>query len=113
MTKHAIRPSDMDVQQGGCLGRLPFRVDPIPLESARGYLCRVAHTYRYPGDGSLGELAGLRQLLGLEREDHAVQIAYALRLETGEWRRLCYKSKTATDNLARRHFSVKRLVAVD
>ena len=91
MTRHAMRPSDKDVQQKGCLGRLPFRVDPIALESARGYLCRVAHTYRYPGVGSLGELAGLRQLLGLEREDCAAQIAYALRLETGEWRRLCYK----------------------
>ena len=87
-----MRPSDEDVPQKGCLGRLPFRVDPIPLESARGYLCRVAHTYRYPGVGSLGELAGLTQLLGLEREDHAAQIAYALRLETWEWRRLCYKS---------------------
>jgi hypothetical protein len=92
MTRHATRPSAKEVQQKGCLGRLPFRVDPIPLESARGYLCRVAHTYRYPGVGSLGELAGLRQLLGLEREDHAAQIAYALRLETAEWRRLCYKS---------------------
>ena len=91
MTKQAIRPSDMDVQQGGCLGRLPFRVDPIPLESARGYLCRVAYTYRYPGVSGLGQLAGLTQLLGLEREEHAARIAYALRLETGEWRQLCYK----------------------
>jgi hypothetical protein len=40
----------------------------------------------------LGQLAGLTQLLGLEREDHAARIAHALRLDTDEWRQLCYKS---------------------
>jgi len=92
MTKQAGRASDVEVQRTGCLGRLPFRVDPIALESVRGYLCRVVHTYRYPGVESLGELAGLRQLLGLERKDHAEQIAHALRLEAEEWQQLCYKS---------------------
>ena len=76
------------------LGRLPFRVDPLEIESARGYISRVAQIYS-TSVSALGELLGLTQMLGLERGDNTEQIAYALRLEASEWRRLCYKQTNA------------------
>lgn len=76
------------------LGRLPFRVDPLEIESARGYIGRVAQIYS-TSVSALGELLGLTQMLGLERGDNTEQIAYALRLEASEWRRLCYKQTNA------------------
>jgi len=74
--------------------RLPFRLDPMLVESVRGYLCRLAQTYG-AGVNALGELLGLKQLMGLERDDYAKRIAYALRLEAHEWRHLCYKQTGA------------------
>ena len=38
--------------------RLLFRVDPIPLESPRGYMCRVASAYHYQRPKWLMRLAG-------------------------------------------------------
>ena len=38
--------------------RLLFRVDPLPRESPRGYLCRVAHEHGYSGPLSLAQIAG-------------------------------------------------------
>jgi hypothetical protein len=76
------------------LGRLPFRVGPLEIESARGYIGRVAQIYS-TSVSALGELLGLTQMLGLERGDNTEQIAYALRLEASEWRRLCYKQTNA------------------
>jgi hypothetical protein len=65
--------------------RLLFRVDPLPGESPRGYLCRVAHEHGYSGPLSLAQIAGLPRS-GLERDDNARLIAHVLRLETEEWR---------------------------
>ena len=39
--------------------RLLFRVDPLPGESPRGYLCRVAHEHGYGGPNALAQIAGL------------------------------------------------------
>ena len=39
--------------------RLLFRVEPIPLESPHGYLCRVAQAYSYNRPHWLLQLAGL------------------------------------------------------
>ena len=74
----AVRPS----------ARLLFRVEPIPGESPRGYLCRFAHEHGYSGPLSLAQIAGLPRS-GLERDDNAEQIAYVVRLEPEEWRALC------------------------
>jgi hypothetical protein len=60
--------------------RIPFAVDLEDYESPRGYLCRVAYDYRYPGPGSLVELAGLRGPAELEIERFATRMDFALRL---------------------------------
>ena len=54
--------------------RLLFRVDPLPRESPRGYLCRVAQAYAYNGPLSLAHIAGL-PVSGLESDEGAEQIA--------------------------------------
>jgi hypothetical protein len=69
--------------------RLLFRVDPLPRESPRGYLCRVAQEHRYSGPLSLAQIAGL-PTSGLERDDTVKQIAHVLRLEPEEWQAMCY-----------------------
>jgi hypothetical protein len=48
----------MSISVGGG-ARVLFRVDPLPRESPRGYLCRVAHAHRYGGPLSLLQIAGL------------------------------------------------------
>lgn len=70
--------------------RLLFRVDPLPLESPRGYLSRVAHEHGYPGPLSIARIAGL-QRTNLERNEDAERIAHVLRLEPEEWRAMCYR----------------------
>jgi hypothetical protein len=70
--------------------RLLFRVDPVPRESPRGYLCRVAEAHGYCGPLSLAQIAGL-PTSGLERDDSAKQIAHVLRLEPEEWQAMCYR----------------------
>jgi hypothetical protein len=84
--------------------RLLFRVDPAPLESPRGYLCRVAHAHGYKGPSWLTDLAGLSPH-GLEREGRAAQLAYTLRLETQEWLQMCYERLRGEGRYARRSFS--------
>jgi hypothetical protein len=70
--------------------RLLFRVDPLPLESPRGYLCRVAQVNSFHSPLSLVQLAGLR-VADLERSSGARRIAYLLRLEPEEWASMCYR----------------------
>jgi hypothetical protein len=70
--------------------RLLFRVDPLPLESPRGYLCRVAQEHHYIGPLSVVRLAGLPEA-ALERADGIDQISRVLRLEPEEWREMCYR----------------------
>ena len=70
--------------------RLLFRVDPLPGESPRGYLCRVAQEHSYRGPWSLMEIAGLPPS-GLDREDRVEQVAHVLRLDPEEWRAMCYR----------------------
>ncbi len=94
MTQSLPNPSKPSGSKIIGLGRLPFRVDPLVIESARGYIGRVAQIYS-TSVSALGELLGLTQMLGLERGDNTEQIAYALRLAASEWRRLCYKQTNA------------------
>jgi hypothetical protein len=70
--------------------RLLFRGDPLPGESPRGYLCRVAQEHSYRGPSSLMEIAGLPPS-GLDREDRVEQIAHVLRLDSEEWRAMSYR----------------------
>lgn len=70
--------------------RLLFRVEPVPLESPRGYLSRVAHEHGYPGPLAIAQIAGL-QRTNLERNEDAERIAHVLRLEPEEWRAMCYR----------------------
>jgi len=75
--------------------RLLFRVAPTPLESARGYLRRVADAHGYDTPQWLTNLAGFSgPEAGIDREDRAHRIAHLLRLEPEEWLAMCYRQVT-------------------
>jgi hypothetical protein len=95
-----------------CGARLLFRVEPLPGESPRGYLCRVAHELGYTGPLSLAQIAGLRRS-GLERDDNAKQIAHVLRLEPEEWLGLCYRHINGHIRFDQRLFYGERISADD
>jgi len=92
--------------------RLLFRVDPIPGESPRGYLCRAAHEHGYSGPLTLAEIAGLPRS-GLERDDSAERIAHVLRLEPEEWRTLCYRHINGRTRFNQRLFCGQRISSDD
>lgn len=92
--------------------RLLFRVDPIPGESPRGYLCRVAHEHGYSGPLALAEIAALPRS-GLERDDTVKQIAHVLRLEPEEWRALSYRHVNGRTRFDQRLFRGERISADD
>ena len=75
----------------------------MPLESPRGYLCRVAHSHGYCGPGWLADLARIPPG-GLEREDRATPLAHVLRLEVAEWLRMCYRPVKGKERFERRSF---------
>lgn len=83
--------------------RLLFRVDPLPLESPRGYLSRVAHEHGYHGPLAIAQIAGL-QRTNLERDEDASLIAYVLRLEPEEWRSMRYRPIRGKDRFFQRSF---------
>jgi hypothetical protein len=70
--------------------RILSRIEPLRLCSPRGYLCRVAFTYRYGTPRSLLKLAGIHGLLDLDLDDGAARISHALRLDREEWIALNY-----------------------
>src|SRR6266849_3903189 len=92
--------------------RLLFRVDPLPRESPRGYLCRVAQEHGYCGPLSLAQIARL-PTSGLERDDSAKQIAHVLRLEPEEWRATCYRHIGGRNRFDQRSFYGQRISADD
>lgn len=85
-------------------GRLPCRVNPVPLESPQGYLRRVAQTYRYESVKCLANLAGLKSTRGLERDNHAARLAHLLRLDPTEVNSICYMKVTDNYNHSGRLF---------
>ena len=92
--------------------RLLFRVDPIPFESPRGYLCRVAGAHRYDSPQWLVDLAGFpKYIAALEREDRARRIAHLLRLEPAQWLAMCYRRVTRPGRFDQRSFYGKFLNA--
>ena len=88
--------------------RLLFRVDPLPRESPRGYLCRVAQEHGYCGPLSLAQIAGL-PTSGLERDDSVKQIAHVLRLEPEEWQAMCYRHIGGRNRFEQRSFYGQRI----
>lgn len=76
----------------------------MPLESPRGYLCRVAHAHAYAGPRWLAALAGISCGGLLEREDRARQLAHVLRLEIPEWLQMCYRPVKTKGRRSRRSF---------
>jgi hypothetical protein len=85
------------------LTRVLFRVDPVPFESPRGYLCRVAHAHGYDRPSWLTDMAGVTAS-GLGRSGCASQIARALRLELAEWRSMSYARLAGTKRSGYRSF---------
>jgi hypothetical protein len=92
--------------------RLLFRVDPLPRESPRGYLCRVAQEHGYCGPLSLAQIARL-PTSGLERDDSAKQIAHVLRLEPEEWQAMCYRHIGGRNRFEQRSFYGQRITDDD
>jgi hypothetical protein len=92
--------------------RLLFRVDPLPHESPRGYLCRVAQEHGYCGPLSLTQIAGLPRS-GLERDDSAKQMAHVLRLEPEEWQAMCYRHIGGRNRFEQRSFYGQRITDDD
>ncbi len=92
--------------------RLLFRVDPVPLESPRGYLCRVACEHSYIGPLSVVRLAGVPGA-DLERTDSYEPMSRLLRLEPEEWRAMCYRHVKGRNRHNQRLFRGQRISADD
>ncbi len=90
--------------------RLLFRTDPLPGESPRGYLCRVAHEHSYRGPRLLAQIPGFPRI-GLDRDDTAERIAHVLRLDIEEWRELCYRNVKGRTRYEQRLFCGERISA--
>lgn len=86
--------------------RLIFRVEPIPLESPHGYLCRVAQAYSYNRPHWLLQLAGLLPDKALQ-EDCAAHLAHVLRLEPEKWLAMCYRRVRGPGPFEQRSFCGK------
>ncbi len=97
----------------GCTGvRLLFRVEPIPLESPRGYFCRVASAHGYDSPQWLVHLAGFpRCISAFDREDQCRPIAHVLRLGPQEWLAMSYRAVKGTGRFAQRSFCGRKVRA--
>jgi hypothetical protein len=86
----------------GTSPRLLFRVNPLPFESPRGYLCRVAADHGYDSPAWLTTLAGFSgSEAALDREDRVHRLAHLLRLEPEEWLAMCYRHVNGGGHLRR------------
>lgn len=92
--------------------RLLFRVDPVPHESPRGYLCRVADQHAYFGPLALAQIAGVPGS-ALDRERSVRQISRALRLDPQQWRSMCYRPINGRNRFNQRSFCGDRISADD
>jgi hypothetical protein len=92
--------------------QLLFRVDPLPLESPRGYLCRVADEHNYIGPLSVVHLAGFPGT-ATERADAYGRISHLLRLEPEEWREMCYRPVKGRNRYNQRLFYGEQVSADD
>jgi len=93
------------INQANSGARLLFRVEPIPLESPRGYLCRVASAHAFDTLQWLLDLAGFpRSISAFDREAQCRPIAHVLRLEPQEWLEMTYRAVKGTGRFAQRLF---------
>jgi hypothetical protein len=92
--------------------RLLFRVDLVPGESPRGYLCRVAQEHNLIGPLSIAQIAGLSPC-DLERENGVRQLSHVLRLDPEEWWTICYRHIRGDDRFNQRLFYGQRIGADD
>jgi len=96
--------------------RLLFRVEPLPGESPRGYLCRAAQEHGYCSPIALAQIAGfgLSGRFGFDRDAATIkQLAYALRLEPEEWRSMCYHHVKGPSRFKQRLFCGETVSADD
>jgi hypothetical protein len=96
--------------------RLLFRVDPLPGESPRGYLCRTAQEHGYCSPIALAQIAGLGRSdrFGFDRDYATIkQLSYALRLEPEEWRSMCYHHVKGQNRFKQRSFFGETVSADD
>lgn len=92
--------------------RLLFRVDPIPFESPRGYLCRVASAHGCGSPLWLLRLAGLsRHTMALHGKERTHRVAHVLRLDPEEWLAMSYRSIKETGRGGERIFYGRRVSA--
>jgi len=92
--------------------RLLFRVDPIPFESPRGYLCRVASAHGCGSAQWLLRLAGFsRHTEALHQQDRARRLAHVLRLDPEEWLAMSNRSIKETGRGGERIFYSRRVSA--
>jgi hypothetical protein len=89
--------------QGPISVRLPFRVEPLPFESPRGYLCRVSSAHGYDCTRWLVQLATSR-VSELEQEDDATKISHVLRLDPDEWLVISYRHVKGPERFQQRSF---------
>ena len=92
--------------------RLLFRVNPVPHESPRGYLCRVAQEHGYSGPLLLLKIAGVPPSR-LELEDGIIPVSHMLRLGADEWRAICYRRIKGPGRFKQRSFHGERISADD
>lgn len=92
--------------------RLLFGVDPLSLESPRGYLCRIAQEQNYIGPLSIVRLAGLAGV-ALELADGIDRLSHVLRLEPEERRAMCYRHVKGRRRHNQRLFCGERISADD
>ena len=92
--------------------RLLFRIEPLPRESPRGYLCRVSQVHAYCGPLWLAQIGGL-PVGGLEQEQYAKNISHVLRLESDEWLAMCYRHIKGRGLFEQRLFYGERISADD
>lgn len=86
------------------LRKLRRRIEPFPLESPRGYLCRVAQCCGYASPDWITELAGLVRADDLEASEKAEKLASVLRLATNEWSAMAYLRIKGSATFRRRQF---------
>lgn len=92
--------------------RVRKKIAPIPLESPRGYLVRVAECFSYASPCWLTELAAFTRADDLELAERVNQLAYVLRLDPNEWRSMLYLKVKEGNRFWRRHF-FGHLIAAD
>jgi hypothetical protein len=92
--------------------RVRSKVDPHPLESPRGYLCRLAQRFCYGDAGWILDLAGYRKADDWEYRSKTERLATVLRLPGDLWRSKVYLRVNTGNRFLQRQF-FGHLIAAD